>query len=171
MWNSRADTVRDPPEPWITTLARSAANTADRSSLGSAWPSEPPTVPRLRTTGSAMTRSASWKIRKCSPATADDEQLGVAGHRPDPQLVALEADVGELAGEVVDVDEVLGPGEAQLHHREQRVAAGDEPRLGSELLEQGDGVADAGRALVPERCRCLHVPPVSSCPDAPGSAE
>ncbi len=52
-------------------VARSAENTADRSSLGSAWPIEPPTVPRLRTIGSAITRSASWKIRKCSPATAD----------------------------------------------------------------------------------------------------
>ena len=52
-------------------VAFSAANVADRSSDGSAWHSEPPTVPQLRTTGSAMTRSASCRIAKCSPATAE----------------------------------------------------------------------------------------------------
>ena len=41
----------------------------------------------------------------------------------------------------------------------KRVAAGDEPRLGPELFEQRDGVVDAGRPLVVERCRCLHGAP------------
>ena len=36
------------------------------------------------------------------------------------------ADVGQL-GEVVDVDQVLGVGQPQLHHRQQAVAAGDDP--------------------------------------------
>ncbi len=49
-------------------VAFSAANTADRSSDGSAWHSEPPIVPQLRTIGSAMTRSASCRMAKCSPA-------------------------------------------------------------------------------------------------------
>ena len=48
--------------PRITAVASTAANAADRSSEGSAWHSEPPTVPRLRTIGSAITRSASRKI-------------------------------------------------------------------------------------------------------------
>ena len=43
----------------MTTLALAAVHTADRSSAGSAWQSEPPIVPRLRTTGSAITCSAS----------------------------------------------------------------------------------------------------------------
>ncbi len=52
-------------------VAFSAANAADRSSDGSAWHSEPPIVPQLRTTGSAMTFSASCKIAKRSPACAE----------------------------------------------------------------------------------------------------
>ena len=41
-----------------------SVHTADRSSDGSAWHSEPPSVPRLRTTGSAITRSASREDRE-----------------------------------------------------------------------------------------------------------
>ena len=49
-----ADEVR------IGAMTRHAAlHTADRSSAASAWHSDPPIVPRLRTTGSAMTSSAS----------------------------------------------------------------------------------------------------------------
>ena len=66
------------------------------------------------------------------------EQFGMAGHRTDAQLVAFDPDVGQLAGEVVDVHEVLGSGQAQLHHRQQGVPAGDDSRLGSELLQQAD---------------------------------
>ena len=60
-----AQGLRNVPEsgdlapPRITTCAPHAAHTADRSSAASAWHSEPPIVPRLRTTGSAITRSAS----------------------------------------------------------------------------------------------------------------
>jgi hypothetical protein len=67
----------------------------------------------------------------------------VPGQRPDPQPVAVLDDEVEL-GEVVDVDEPLGPGEPQLHHRQQAVPAGDER------------VAHAGGAGVVERCRDLH---------------
>ena len=49
------------------------------------------------------------------------QQVDVAGQRADPDLAVLLADVGEL-GEVVDVDQVLGRGEPQLHHRQQAVA-------------------------------------------------
>ena len=83
---------------------------------------------------------------------------------PIAQLVALDPDVGEV-GEVVDVDEHLGPGQAQLHHRQQAVAAGDEPGLGAVALEQREGVVDAGGPLVLERCGYLHVsPPVVARP-------
>ena len=60
-----------PSRPRITIVALSAANAADRSSDGSAWHSEPPIVPQLRTIGSAMTRSASCRIVNSSPAAAD----------------------------------------------------------------------------------------------------
>ena len=61
----------------------------DRSSDGSAWQSAPPIVPRLRTTGSAITRSASVKIgsRRCSSRRL--QQRAVARHRADPDLVGV----------------------------------------------------------------------------------
>ena len=71
VWNSLAGTILVPVRLWITMVAFSAANAADRSSDGSAWQSDPPTVPQSRTTGSAITRSASCRIAKCSPATAE----------------------------------------------------------------------------------------------------
>jgi hypothetical protein len=46
----------------MTIVIPSAEATAERSSDGSAWQTDPPIVPRLRTTGSAMTSSASRKI-------------------------------------------------------------------------------------------------------------
>ena len=49
----------------------SASQTVDRSSAGSAWHSEPPRVPRLRTTGSAITRSASRKIGHMAANVSD----------------------------------------------------------------------------------------------------
>ena len=105
-------------------LALAAVQTAERSSAASAWHSEPPIVPRLRTTGSAITFSASRNSGKCRASRSDFEQVHVAGQRADPDLAVLLADVGQL-GEVVDVDQVLGVGQAQLHHRQQAVAAGD----------------------------------------------
>ena len=60
-WKPSMPTTRSPPAPRMTTCALAAEQTAERSSAASAWHSEPPIVPRLRTTGSAMTSSASRK--------------------------------------------------------------------------------------------------------------
>ena len=69
-------TTRSPSAPRITTRALTAVHTADRSSAASAWQSEPPIVPRLRTTGSAITCSASRKTGKRSR-----QQVGLAAGR------------------------------------------------------------------------------------------
>src|SRR5580658_1612899 len=66
----------------MTTIARTAANTADRSSEGSAWHSDPPMVPHSRTIGSATTRSASWKIGKHSPAAAESSRSACLASAP-----------------------------------------------------------------------------------------
>ena len=58
--------------------------------------------------------------------------------------------------------EVLEVGQPQLHHRQQAVAAGDEPRPVAEPVEQADGVVDAGGAFVLERCRNLHMTDLTS---------
>ena len=59
----------------------------------------------------------------------------MAGHGPDGEVVAVEPDVVQV-GQVVDVDQQLGPGQAELHHRQQAVAAGDEPGLRPVAFEQ-----------------------------------
>ena len=86
------------------------------------------------------------------------EELGVAGHRPDGDGRAVETDVGQV-GQVVDVDQHLGPGEPQLHHRQQAVAAGDEPGLRSVAFQQGERVVNGAGTLVVERRGCLHGEP------------
>ena len=100
-----------------------------RSSDGSAWQSAPPIVPRLRTGGSAISSSASREDREVAGEQLGLEHLAVARERADAHLAVLLADVAELGLERVDVDQVLRRREPQLHHRQQRVAAGDEPRL------------------------------------------
>jgi hypothetical protein len=87
------------------------------------------------------------------------EDVAMPRERADAHLRALVADVGQLALERVDVDEVLRRGQPQLHHRQQRVAPGDQPRLGAEPLQQRDGLVDARRARVLERRGYLHAAP------------
>ena len=52
--------------------------------------------------------------------------------------------------EIVDVDQVLGVRQPELHHRQQAVPAGDDARLRAEPLQRRDRALDAGRALVLE---------------------
>jgi len=73
----------------------------------------------------------------------------VARERADQNLVALRANVGELV-QVVDVDQVLGVGQTQLHHRQEAVAPSDDSRLRTQPLKRGDGALDAGGTLVLE---------------------
>ena len=82
-WNSRAGTVRCPSLDAARSLPTNADITADRSSDGSAWHNDPPTVPRLRTIGSAITRSASREDRVVLVGHCRLEQLAVPGHCAD----------------------------------------------------------------------------------------
>src|SRR5271156_3979918 len=52
--------------------------------------------------------------------------------------------------QIVDVDQVLGIGQAQLHHRQQAVAAGDDACVGAQAHERRDRAVDAGRTFVLE---------------------
>ena len=88
------------------------------------------------------------------------QQLTMSCHGADANLVAFDADVGQV--EVVDVDEMFGSGESKLHHRQQAVPSGNQPGLGPEPFQQRNGVVDAGRSLVFERRWNLHEIPRSS---------
>ena len=66
----------------------------------------------------------------------------------------------EVGIETVDVDQVLRGREAELHHRQQRMAAGQDPGIDparAQLRQQRQRMLDARRALVLERCRDLHL--------------
>src|ERR1019366_1426087 len=100
------------------------------------------------------------------------EKVAMASHRADPDLVTLPtvlgprrtpmlADIPELASQVVDVDQVVRRREPQLHHRQQRVAAGQDAGLGTKVSQQRQRVLDARRALVLKWCRYLHRRPLA----------
>ena len=93
--------------------------------------------------------------REQPPDDLGVEQVGVPGQGAYPQPVAVEGDVPQL-GEVVDVDDPVGPRQPELHHRQQAVPAGDDAGLGAVALEEFEGVLDAGRPHVVERSRYLH---------------
>ena len=155
--------------PRMTICAPTAAQTADRSSDGSAWQSAPPIVPRLRTTGSAITRSASVKIASRRARSARLEQRAVARHRADPDLAVVLLDVAELVGQRIDVDHVARAPRGAASSS----AAGEWPPAsrrasGPSCLEQRERLLDARRALVAERCwdlqdRLLVSPRATPC--------
>ena len=95
------------------------------------------------------------------------EQLAMAGHRADPERVAVATHVAQLPVKIVDVHEVLEVREPQLHHRQETVAAGDQAGLRPQPLEESDGVVDAGGAFVFERRGYLHEFPLCQVWDHP----
>jgi len=83
------------------------------------------------------------------------QQLRVPGQRPYLQLAVGHPDIGQLA-EPVDVDQGFRLGQAQLHHGDEAVPAGQDPRFGAIPGEQGQGMRNAGRLLVLDLRRNLH---------------
>ena len=128
--------VRRPAGPWATTWPPSALITAAQSPCGSAWHSDPTRVPRVRTIGSAMRGAAAAIVGWRSGRSAGALEVGVPAQRTDVQgAVVGDAVVGEV-GQVVDVDQQLGGGEAQLEQRDQALAAGQHLGLTLALVEQ-----------------------------------
>jgi hypothetical protein len=84
------------------------------------------------------------------------------GERADPYPVGARLDVAQFRVQVVDVDEIVEISQPQLHHRQQAVPAGDQPRRTAQPFHQADGMIHIGGSLVLERCRHLHVAPPQS---------
>jgi hypothetical protein len=80
-------------------------------------------VPRFRTSGSA-TSGAAAAIVGWVPLSRSELEVGVPAERADAQAAVGVRPVVSQAGHVVDVDDHLRGGEAQLHHRHQALAAG-----------------------------------------------
>src|SRR6185436_12134053 len=79
------------------------------------------------------------------------EEIDVARQGSDPDLAALLPDELEL-GQIVDVDQVLGIRQPELHHRQQAVTTRDDARLRTKPLQGGDRSLQTRRTLVLE-CR------------------
>ena len=95
-----------------------------------------------------------------NPMNPSEPTAAAPGWYTDPDLSGLDDDLAELAVQVVDVDQVLEVGQSELHHRQQAVASGHEPRRITEPVQQPDRLVHAGRSLVLERCRNLHAQPL-----------
>ena len=76
--------------------------------------------------------------------------LGVPGGRADDHLVALDPDAGQL-GDPGDVDQHGGLGQPHLHHRQQRMAAGQQLGVLAVLGQQRQRVRGGVGDLVVER--------------------
>jgi hypothetical protein len=80
--------LRDPEPLRTVTEPPTASSAAGMSACGSAWASEPPIVPRLRTAGEPMP-AAAWATARAPRSTSGGGGDGaVARHRADHDLVA-----------------------------------------------------------------------------------
>ena len=78
-----------------------------------------------------------------------DLKVAVAGQGPDGDVAAVLPDIGQL-GQPADVDQHGGRRQAQLHERQQRVAAGQQLGVLSVPGQPADGIVDGRRPLVVE---------------------
>ena len=99
---------------------------------GSAWATAPPTVPRLRTWISPTLAAASTQRGVRGAQAIRLDQLAVGRQRADGRA-AVELDAGQ-ARHAADVDQRRRLQQAQLHQRQQAMAAGDQ--LGALVLAQ-----------------------------------
>ena len=79
---------------------------------------------------------------------ADDLVLG--GHCADDDLAALETHPLQFR-DAREIDEMGRRGEAEFHHRNEAVAAGDHARLGIKLAQEGDRFREVGWPMILER--------------------
>ena len=139
VWNvsrkKSRDAISRSPD-WLrqTIVALPARSAAGQSEAGSAWATEPPIVPQLRTCGSPI---VGGHVVEQRVSRADDLRLvdlPVGGTGPDAQVVVGLDDAVE-AGDVAQVDEQRRLGEAQLDQRDEAVAARQQLRLAFAVLE------------------------------------
>ena len=104
-------------------------------------------VPDLRV---ADLRRGVGQQRRLGPDQAGRGDVGVAGGGADHQVVAIGPDAGQLA-DPADVNHDRGGGQPQLHHRQQRMAPGQELGVIPVPGQQVQGVPGRLGCLVLER--------------------
>ena len=90
------------------------------------------------------------------------QQLVLGGHGADHDLVAVAADAFQ-AVDAVQVDQMLGGGEPELHHRDQAVAAGQRPGIVAQGREQFHRIGHGRRPVIAERARDHRLLHASLC--------
>ena len=109
--------------------------TAGQSDAGSAWATEPPIVPQLRTCGSPI---AAGHVVEQRVAVADDRRPRGSGGGSPGRRCARSSSVSTMPSSPVDVaevDEERRLGEPELDQRDEAVAAGQELGLALAVLE------------------------------------
>ena len=99
----------------------------------------------------AMLRSH-WQQRHFLLQQGRVDEVALDGHRTDHDRVALFANAAHRL-DPVEVDQVRRLCEAQLHHRQQAVAAGQQLGVAAVLAEQRDSVGDGARRVIVESGR------------------
>ena len=89
------------------------------------------------------------------------DQFRLGRHGAEPDRAAGNFDEAQGV-DVLQVDQVLGHCQTQLHHRDQAVAAGNDGRVVAKRRQQADGFVDSFRAMV---VKCPRVSCASSTPD------
>ena len=124
----RPPTDRAPAGPAITTEPPSATSAIGRSAAGSACASEPPIVPRCRICGSPTSEAACASSGASARTSSDPARSAWQVTAPITRSALVGPDAGQL-GHPADVDQHRRHGQPQLHHRQQRVPAGEQLRV------------------------------------------
>ena len=101
----------------------------------------------------ADVRKRRLQQRTVPPDIGRELDFALPRHGADLQCAVLDTDIGQLA-DLVEIDQVIGHGKTEIHHRHQRLPAGEHARV---LVrgEQTDGVVDAARIVI-DKGRGLH---------------
>jgi hypothetical protein len=106
-------------------------------------------VPRLRTCGSAISWAGVGQQRQPGLQHRAGDEVVLDRHRADAHGRAAVLDAPQLV-DAVQVDQVLGLREAQLHHRQQAVAAGQQLGFAAQAAQQADSLGHRARCVVIE---------------------
>ena len=154
---SAARTVRDRSRLRKVNTASSASITAGSSAAGSACARLPPSVPRVRiaacatkgiaaaTSGASRATTALCSSARCRVMPPICNPLPPRWTRP------------ESAGDLVQIDEHRGRRQAEVHGRNEALAAGQRLGVGAVLGQQVEGFVERSRTEVVERRR-FHEP-------------
>ena len=140
--------------------AGSARRTAGQSDDGSAWATEPPIVPQLRTCGSPMPPAVSCMIGRTARVSSCLLDLAMGDAAADADAVVGADDVGR-GRRRPQVDEHGRLREPQFQEWQQAVAAGQQLRVALAVREDLQRLVQAARTDVVELARnhCAAVPP------------